>query len=266
MKHPVRIGVAASTTRPLSSLLLFLIVASAFVLAGRDWGSALFCASPMLTICLAGFCINDIFDQEMDRINHPDRTLANYPALSNSVLGLYVVLFLITLGLILVQETATVRFTWAVSFILLSNYSVFKRNFPLLKNAYIAVAVCVVGSILDEASEPALPIVVRYGPLFAANFAREMLLDIPDMRGDKDTLVLKLQPRRSLYLAMTLYFVALLLTVYFATTPTRYAIATAGFVCFLCYAIAKLKVGLHDHTLRPITAVLAAVPAVLVIT
>jgi 4-hydroxybenzoate polyprenyltransferase len=219
----------------------------------------------MLTISLAGFCINDIFDQEMDRINHPGRALASYPALSSSVLSLYVVLFLVTLCLILLQDSSSDRFIWAISFILLSNYSAFKRYSPSLKNAYMAATACVVFSILDGASEHPLPIIIRYGPLFVANFAREVLLDIPDRRGDKNTLVSRLRPKRSLYLALSLCCVSLCVTMYFSTTMLELTMVIVGFLSLFCYVVARLKVGLKGQALRPLAGIMATVPAILII-
>lgn len=260
----MRAGAALTTTRPLPSFALFLTIALGFILAGRNWGGALIAALPMLPISLASFCINDIFDQETDRINHPDRALASYPALSNTALTLYVILFLISIGSIYLQDRPTDRFVWAIDFILLSNYSVFKRIFPLLKNVYIASSACIVFSILDISNENSLHVVFRYGPLFISTLAREIALDIPDARGDKGTLALKLNTRRSLLLTIALYLVALCTAFYLSITSVHLFASIAGFILFFCYALARLMLGWQENTLRPVSAGVATVPAVLI--
>jgi geranylgeranylglycerol-phosphate geranylgeranyltransferase len=266
MQHLKRVTTALSTTRPRRSFMLFLAVAFGFLLAGRSWGGALVAASPMLAISLAGFCINDIFDQEMDRINHPDRALASYPALSNLVMSLYVILFVISIGLIFLQERSIDRFTWAIAFILLSNYSVFKRDLPPLKNAYVAVTACVICSILDVGGDHSLPLVARYGPLFLAVFAREFALDIPDARGDKGTLVQTLHPTASLYLAMALYAAALSFALYFSIKPIQLTMSLIGIILFFGYLFARLRLGWQEEALRSVSGVFAGLPAILVIT
>ena len=119
---------AVKTTRPFRSLLLFVVVIVGYVVVGFDWVDALVGALPMLSISLAGFCINDIFDQEQDRINHPDRALAKYPALTGSATTIYVCLFVASVILISMLDSPTERFAWAAFFILLSNYNFFKHK------------------------------------------------------------------------------------------------------------------------------------------
>ena len=43
--------------------------------------------------------------------------------------------------MIAIQPLPLVKFLWSLLFIALSNYSFIKRNFPSLKNAYIAVVI-----------------------------------------------------------------------------------------------------------------------------
>jgi 4-hydroxybenzoate polyprenyltransferase len=265
MHQLARVKLAFATARPVRSLQLYMIAAVGFVLAGQGWENALIGALPMLSICLAGFCINDIYDQEMDRINHPERVLAKFPALSKITTTIYVVLFVVSISLISLQEGAVVKFLWSIILILLSNYNFFKRNIPILKNAYIAITACVVASIFGHGGDFQLPNISQYIPLFISVFARELSLDVLDSAGDKGTLALFLGSKLSVAFAMFLYIAEALLTILLSSTYSQTLIASFGLIAVALYILMRITFGISEESLRPVSGLIVVVPAILII-
>lgn len=256
---------AVKTTRPSRSLLLFIVVIVGYVVVGFDWRDALVGALPMLSISLAGFCINDIFDQELDRINHPDRTLAKYPALTSSATTIYVCLFVTSVLLISIQDSHTERFIWAIFFILLSNYNFFKRSFPIAKNAYVAIAACLPVSVLDLAHDERILSTLLYGPIFVAVFARELACDIPDIEGDTGTLAKKLSRKYSFQFVVFLYLMALALTFLLSTTNLATAASLVGLGALGLYLLARMVLGWPEKSLLVFSGTIAISPAFLIV-
>lgn len=257
---------AAKTTRPTRSTLLFLLISLGFVFLGYGWGDALFRASPILLVSMAGFCINDIFDQEVDRINHPERPLAMFPALARSVTSLYVVLFVASVIVILLQEDLADRFLWAISFILISNYNFFRRAAPLFKNAYVSITACFPLAVLDLAHDGNIAAPTRYLPLVLVIFARELSCDIPDTVGDTDTLAKRMSKRTATATAGCLYFAAAA-TSYFSANEKLQVITAISIVGVLAgYFVAKLVFRRQEKSLFLLSgamAVLAAIPVIM---
>lgn len=265
MHQLARVKLAFATARPVRSLQLYMIAAFGFVLAGQGWENALIGALPMLSICLAGFCINDIYDQEMDRINHPERVLAKFPALSKLTTTVYVALFIISIIFISLQQDSVTKFLWSIVFILLSNYNFFKRNLPILKNAYIAITACVVASIFGHGGDFQLTNISQYIPLFISVFARELSLDVLDSAGDKGTLALILGPKLSVAVATSLYIAEALLTVLLSSMYNQMIIAGFGLFAVALYILMRIIFGISEESLRPLSGLMVVVPAILII-
>lgn len=265
MRTVFAVAQVLKTTRPLRSVLLALAVSAGFLIVGVEWQEAIFRALPMLLVSLAGFCINDIFDQEQDRINHPERTLAQYPALSRSVTAAYVVLLIASVLAISAQKSPTDKFIWAVFFILLSNYNFFKRNVPGLKNAYVAIAAALPLSILDMARDETLSAWLLYFPFLLSVFARELACDIPDIRGDEGTLASRLGTGRSWGLAVASYALALASTFALASVRLHYLSAIMGSIAFSLYVLGTVRFKLTEKSLLVVTGPLVLAPAVLLL-
>ena len=253
------------TARPLRSSLLFLSLFLGYWLAGFSWVDAACKALPMLLIALAGFCINDIFDQEQDRINHPDRTLAKYPALSKHVTTTYVLLFAGSVFTIALQDSSTDKFLWALFFILLSNYNFFKRSFPACKNVYISLAAALPAALLDSAYDGAFSAPILYCPFILAVFARELACDIPDIEGDGKTLANSFGPERSWYIATSIYVLAIMLTAIQAESLIGVVSALVGAASLALYVCAKVVFGWSEKTLIVFSGPTVVAPVVLLI-
>ncbi len=265
MRTNLAVAKVVKTARPLRSVLLFIAVSIGFLVVGVDWQDAIVRALPMLMISLAGFCINDIFDQEQDRINHPERTLAQYPALSKSVTAAYVVLLIASVLAISVQTSPTDKFIWALFFILLSNYSFFKRNIPSLKNAYVASAAALPVAILDLTHDGSLSSSLLYCPFLLSVFARELACDIPDIRGDEATLANWLGTDTSWRLVIGIYSLALAWTFALASARLHHVSAFLGSVALFLYILGSVRFKLTEKSLLIVTGPLVLAPAILLL-
>lgn len=256
---------ATKTARPMRSFLLFLAMIAGFRLIDIPLSEAFSRALPMLTVCLAGFCINDIFDQEQDRINHPERSLARFPALVGSVTTIYVCLFVTSVLLISLQDSPTERFAWSLFFILLSNYNFFKRTFPLIKNWFVAGAACLPVAILDFARDGQIADFLNYLPFFCIVFARELSCDIPDIEGDIGTLAKKLSKKYSVWLSNVIYIAAILLMFGLSSERLHIMALVSGAGSFTLYSVARTALGWPEKSLFIFSGSMAASAAVLII-
>ena len=192
---------AMKTTRPFRSIGFYSAVFLGFILAGMSLGDAFVSALPMYPICMAGFSINDIYDQESDRINHPERALAQYPALTKSVTVIYSCLFVVSIVLIALQQDGRVQALWAVFFLLLSNYAFIKSSLSLIKNVYIAFAGCLVLLLIDYSVDRQISTVLEYIPFCMAIMAREFMGDVEDIDGDRNSIARKFGKKLAVTLA-----------------------------------------------------------------
>lgn len=256
--------VAISSARPSRSLLLYATIITGFVLCGFKPTEASIRALPVLLIALSGFCINDIIDQESDRINHPERALAEFSSLTPAAMLLYVILFLLSLLCIQIQGDALIKFTWAIVLLLISNYSFLKRALPFAKDAYVGVAACFTLSVIDFSQDQRLSPLVMYAPLFISVFARELACDVADIRGDAATIASRLGQTRSAHLVHCLYFSALILALFLARSTEHVLAAIAGLFALTAYIYAKTE-GHKENSLYLLSGATMIAPAILVI-
>lgn len=220
---------------------------------------------PMFFIAMSGFCINDILDQEQDRINHPDRTLVKYPALSKSVVTTYVVLFIGSIITIALQQSPIDKFIWSIFFVVLSNYSFFKRTFPIIKNIYIAIAAIFPVSILDLAHDEDISSPYLYIPFVLSIFARELAHDISDIDGDGQTLASMLGPTRSWYFVVFIYTLVIISVYVLGKSNIDTISAFVGAIGLVLYVLTMRQFNFPEHSLIIISGSIVVVPAVLLI-
>lgn len=265
MSSGANIRRAFTTARPARALLLFAAVLLGFLYVQTPLLPAVFQAAPMLLIAAAGFCINDVFDQEQDRINHPERALSEYPALSHLVTTTYIFLFVGSILIIAIQPLPLVKFLWSLLFIALSNYSFIKRNFPSLKNVYIALSSTVPLAIIDFTSDGLFSSPWLFGPLALAVFARELACDVPDISGDDATIAVRLGEGTSSGLVFACYAVSLSLLTILSNSERQFMIAAVGWGLLTLYSVFKSKYRWSERRLILFSAPLVICPAVLVL-
>ena len=164
----------------------------------------------------AANALNDYFDRETDRINHPHRPLpaGDLPpaaALRGSLCGF-------TGGVLLALLLSPLHVAIAVAAILvLVLYNRWLKHLPLIGN--IIVALTVATSLLYGAFVISPSTRASFAALFAflVMLAREMVKDVEDLPGDlaahTRTLPALLGPRRTLQLARTIIILTLFLSV-----------------------------------------------------
>ncbi len=184
--------------RPLTSFMIGLAVfASAFVGAGNG----IFAFSIPISLAVlaafffgcAGNVINDYFDLESDRINHPERPLPSGEVTQRQALLIAVILFAfswILAGLLALTSGYEVLLVVVVAFIFQLAYEKrFKRE-KIIGNIVIGAQVALAflfGGLVVKNSEAT---VLLAGLSFVAIVGREIAKDIEDVRGDvgKNTL------------------------------------------------------------------------------
>jgi len=191
-------------SRAATSALVFAMVFVPYYVRTWDLWSSIVLATPIFTIAMCIFILNDINDVERDRINHPHRALPT-GAISVKTAGIvYLLLFGISLILVRILIESGVHFVYLASFLLAINYNTIVNNLPKLKNPYVAftttVPLFIVNSALETATIPASVAIAMF--LFV--FGREMLMDVHDAPGDGETLAKWLTARRAAVIAFFL--------------------------------------------------------------
>ncbi len=149
------------------------------------------------------FTINDLIDIEQDRVNHPKRYLVVNP-LARRVSAIYYLL-LVIIYCILTAETLPVALSWAslTGLVIFISYSIIKMNIPIIKNLYIATAVPTLcyANFISIGIKSSTYI---YISAFVFIFSREVLMDVPDIGGDRDSIAQRLGWRSSLKFVLAL--------------------------------------------------------------
>ncbi|GLQ29317.1 hypothetical protein GCM10007927_41210 [Sulfitobacter pacificus] len=150
-------------------------------------------------------------------------------------------------------------------FIALSNYSFIKRNFPSLKNVYIALSSTLPLAIIDFSSDGLFSSPWLFAPLALAVFARELACDIPDINGDDATIAVRLGERMSSKSVFACYSVSLSLLTILSNSEREFVIPAVGWGLLALYLVFKVKYRWSERRLILFSAPLVICPAVLVL-
>lgn len=178
----------------------------------------------------AGNAINDYFDREIDRINRPDRPIPRGSISPGAALAWSAVLFLVALALVLVLPPLAIAIA-IVNLVALVAYTKLFKGLPGVGNAVVAY---LGGStfLFGGAAAGAIgPVWVLFLLAALATFARELVKDVEDVRGDREeglnTLPIALGERRTLTVATGCLLVAV------GTSPLPYVLGVFGSVYLL---------------------------------
>ena len=166
----------------------------------------------VLFSAMGSFSLNDYFDYEIDKKNkRPDRPLT-LDVLNKKIVLVTVIieLFLAVLLSFFLNIIATSLVLVSLSFFIL--YSLELKKIFLLKNIIIAfafVATILLGSIVSDVTiEPLIIFFAAMG--FIVGFAIEIMLDIADVKGDKEqkisTIASKFGKKIAAWISIILYF------------------------------------------------------------
>jgi len=173
-------------TRPVNVILTFLVVVvGAFICVNSDYSiyKILLAALSAALTAAAGNIINDIYDIEADKINHPDRPLAKGIITTRIAWIEYFILILLAVAAsYFINQTALA--VVILTSVLLYLYSARLKKIPLFGNitiAYLTGLAFIFGGIsVNYVRGAFIPAVFA----FLINFIRELIKDMDDIEGD----------------------------------------------------------------------------------
>ena len=173
-------------TRPVNVVLTFLVViVGALICIDGDYSinKILLAAIAAALTAGAGNIINDIFDKEADKINHPERPIAKGNiSTGNAWIEYFILTLLAVAASSLISQTAlAIVFLTSV---LLYLYSARLKKIPLLGNitiAYLTGLAFIFGGIsVNNVRGAFIPAIFA----FFINFISELIKDMDDIEGD----------------------------------------------------------------------------------
>jgi geranylgeranylglycerol-phosphate geranylgeranyltransferase len=209
-----------SLIRPVNCIItFFVVIVSAIICETEEYSNYLILLAAISAgfTAAAGNIINDIYDKESDKINHPDRPLVNETILTKDA---WIVYLLLTIFAILmsyyINKVATVIVI--LTSVLLYLYSIRLKKIPLLGNvtvAYLTGLTFVYGGVaVGNVNDAFIPAIFA----FLINLIRELLKDIEDIDGDKkvglSTFPIKFGTKVTILLIASLTIALIIITFY----------------------------------------------------
>ncbi|MCL5802212.1 MAG: UbiA family prenyltransferase [Thermoplasmataceae archaeon] len=143
-------------------------------------------AAIVFMVISAGNIINDVVDVEIDRLNHPDRSLVKFPEMIPKAKMLFVVLFIVPLILSILFISIMALLLVIVAEILLITYELYTKKLGITGNITISILVGLIFIFGGIAVNSVVRMFLLFGMASLANLAREITKDVQDMEGDVD--------------------------------------------------------------------------------
>jgi geranylgeranylglycerol-phosphate geranylgeranyltransferase len=204
--------------RPLTSFIAALATfVGALVGAGVDIvSSSISIFLALIVVFLfsaAGFVMNDYYDREIDRINHPNRPIPSGRIKAESALKIAVIVFIV--GIIIAWFINIICFIITIVALLLqiSYEKNFKRK-GFVGNVSISSLAALTfffgGAAVEQMSAPSILALLA----FFSILGREIIMDIEDVKGDIDrnTLPVKIGERKSAIIASSFLSLAVVMS------------------------------------------------------
>lgn len=181
-----RIKASVQLTRPLNVLItFFVVIVGAWICIIGDYSiyKILLAALSAALTAGAGNIINDIYDKDADKINHPERPIAKgIITVKNAWIEYSIVtLFAVALSSFINQTALEIV---VLTSVLLYLYSARLKKIPLLGNitvAYLTGLAFIYGGIsVNNVRGVFIPAIFA----FLINFIRELIKDMDDIEGD----------------------------------------------------------------------------------
>lgn len=205
-------------------------------LALSDWQYGLLVLSTVL-IAAAGYVINDIFDQETDKNNKPNKVIVGKSISENKAYNIYAILNVSGVAIGFYLSNVIMRPNFAAIFILIAAtlyiYATSLKQMLLIGNIVVALllalSVIIIGvfdifpathSDNQEIMASLFSILLDYAIFaFMINFLREIVKDLEDFNGDKQqemkTLAIVLGIQKTTKLVFILSFVPIIALLYY---------------------------------------------------
>lgn len=230
--------------RPLNFLIAFLsTVVGAIICISGDYSinNILFAAISASLIISSGNMINDIFDIESDKINHPERPLPKGTLSKNHVILLLIIFNLI--ALILAFQINFIAFAIAfTAVVLLFLYSYKIKRIPFLGNIIVALLTGMVFIYAGVSVNNYLYAVIPAVFAFLINLIRELVKDMEDIEGDKSANVFTLPQRIGFNNIKKIILLFSILLILFTTYPFLLSIYRIEYFIFVMIVVNPILV------------------------
>lgn len=210
--------------RPLNCFIsFFAVIISIFVIDPNyflgNFVGCLLASSVVFLVCGAGNALNDYFDREVDRINHPNRPIpaGKISAQAAFIFSILLFLFSVSLSILLffmnMIRLTTIMVTIAAISILVI-YEKVTKKMGFVGNVCVSVLTGLIfvysGTIVGEYLKSAFLFLLA----FVANLGREIAKDIEDMAGDLDrfTLPMRIGVERAKGITAAIFGIAIILS------------------------------------------------------
>ncbi len=173
-------------TRPFNCLITFMSVfLGGFIISESTFNLnlLLFASISASLIAAGGNVINDIYDIEIDKISHPERSLPSNKISISQAKFLYFIINLIVL-LILIPTSLALFLIGAATILLLFLYASFLKKVFLVSNLLIAFLTCLTFIFVGVAVDNLGNSTIIAGFAFLINLIREIIKDTEDIDGD----------------------------------------------------------------------------------
>ena len=174
-------------------------------------------AGAAFIIMAAGNAFNDYYDYVIDKINRPDRPIPSGKVKRSDAMMLSLTLFMV--GIALAYNINLICFAIAAAnSVILIIYARYSKKMLLVSNfivSYLVATIFIFGGLAAVGFVEAKPIFILSGCAFLMTFSREIIKDIEDIKGDKDsgaeTLPIYIGAKKAKNIAILFSIVAILL-------------------------------------------------------
>ncbi len=217
-------------------------------------------------IAAGGYVINDIFDQETDAINKPNKTIVGNYLSEAKAYNLYAALTIAGVGCGFILANSVAHPNFAIIFVLIATllyfYASTLKQIALIGNimasALVAFSVIIIG-VFDifpntfEINRPqmsvAFAILMDYAKFaFIINLVREIIKDIQDVKGDKEqgmkTLPIAIGIKKTNKIAFVLLLIPTLYLFYYLNNYLFANNLFYGILYMFVFVIAPMILGL----------------------
>ena len=217
-------------------------------------------------IAAGGYVINDIFDQETDAINKPNKTIVGNYLSEAKAYNLYAALTIAGVGCGFILANSVAHPNFAIIFVLIATllyfYASTLKQIALIGNimasALVAFSVIIIG-VFDifpntfEINRPqmsvAFAILMDYAKFaFIINLVREIIKDIQDVKGDKEqgmkTLPIAIGIKKTSKIAFVLLLIPTLYLFYYLNNYLFANNLFYGILYMFVFVIAPMILGL----------------------
>ena len=146
-------------------------------------------ASAAFVITAAGNAFNDYYDYVIDKINRPDRPIPSGKVKRSDAMMLSFTLFMV--GIAIAYKINPFCFAIAVvNVMILIIYARYSKRMLLISNfvvSYLVASIFIFGAIAASGVSQAAPVFVLSACAFLMTFSREIIKDIEDINGDRES-------------------------------------------------------------------------------